>query len=188
MCRITLGRYPDLTVEMARKEGQPARPMWKVDVSVESNGIVFFDPTVVRAYYGEALSPGENLFRRFTTSDEGDAVLAGGVFVPILAIDDLGYDVVVRLEEEASTLPPEWILSTNEHYALRVDDRLVVADRSAALTCVVKSSGLNRYPNDGGGEVNPMAILWRREFRAAPGAARFVFEPAPPSTALCQPS
>ncbi len=74
----------------------------------------------------------------------------------------------------------------NIEASVSLGDRLVIAERSGVLTCVVKSPGLHRYPNEGNGEVNPMAILWRREFRDAPGPARFVFEPAAPSTALCR--
>lgn len=72
----------------------------------------------------------------------------------------------------------------NIEASVSLGDRLVIADRSGVLTCVVKSCGLNRYPNEGDWEANPMATLWRREFRAAPGSARFVLQPIEPSTAL----
>lgn len=65
-------------------------------------------------------------------------------------------------------------------------DRLVIAERSGALLCFVKSAALPRYPKEGDWEANPMAILWQREFRAAPGPARFVLQPIEPSTALCR--
>lgn len=101
--------------------------MWQVTVSVEYNGIVLYDPDVLREELG-ALRKGTNLFKRFTTTDEGDRVLARGVFVPILAIDDAGYEVHLRMTDEASRVCEDHVLCTNADYALRVTGSLVVAD------------------------------------------------------------
>jgi hypothetical protein len=93
--------------------------MWQVTVSVEYNGIVLFDPCVVREELG-SVRKGTNLFKRFTTTDEGDRVLARGLFVPVLAIDDAGYEAHLRLANEPSRVRDEHVLHTNDTFALRV--------------------------------------------------------------------
>ena len=61
--------------------------MWKGTQHTDFNGIVLFDPDALKAYYGRIKS-GANLFKRFTTTTDGDEILALGICVPILAIDD----------------------------------------------------------------------------------------------------
>ena len=102
--------------------------MWKIEVDVESNGFVVFDPEMVRAYFGEHLALGDNLFEIFQAGAAGDAVLEAGVIVPVLAIDDLGYEVIVRMADEPTMLPEDWVISRNEFYGLKVVEDLVVAD------------------------------------------------------------
>lgn len=101
--------------------------MWQLTISVEANGIVLFDPYVVRNELGK-IRRGTNLFKRFTTTDEGDSVLARGLFLPVLAIDDAGYDVHLRLADERSRVPAKDVVCENGIFALRVLDTLVVAD------------------------------------------------------------
>ena len=107
--------------------------MWKIELDVDSNGLVIFDPDVVKAYWGGSLALGTNLFRRFRTEELGDEVLRDGLFVPVLAIDDLGYDVIVRLVEEPTDVPSEWIITINEFYALRVVTDIVIADLDSIM-------------------------------------------------------
>lgn len=106
--------------------------MWQVKLVVDFNGIVLFDPGVVEEVLGR-VRRGTNLFKRFTTTDEGDRVLAAGLFVPVLAIDDSSYDVFIRFVDEPSRIPDEWVLNTNGVFALRTLDSLVVADLEALL-------------------------------------------------------
>ncbi len=61
------------------------------------------------------------------TTDEGDEVLAAGVVLPLLAIDDAGYEIVVRQSDEEPRGLGE-IIVVNGVYPLRVAQRLVVAD------------------------------------------------------------
>ncbi len=98
-------------------------------VSVDFNGIVMFDPDRLRAFYGGTIVEGTNLFASYTTTDEGDLVLAEGLIVPVLAITDAGYPVTVRLSSEPSDACGE-IVVENGVYPLRVDKRLVIADLS----------------------------------------------------------
>jgi hypothetical protein len=106
--------------------------MWQVTVSVEYNGIVLFDPCVVREELG-SVRKGTNLFKRFTTTDEGDRVLARGLFVPVLAIDDAGYEAHLRLANEPSRVRDEHVLHTNDTFALRVAGSLAIADLESLM-------------------------------------------------------
>jgi hypothetical protein len=96
-------------------------------VDTDFNGIVFFDPALLRAQNGGSIAPGTDLFTRYTETDEGDAVIAAGVILPLLAIDDGGYEIVVRRSDEEPPALGE-IVAQNGAYRLRVQHRLMVAD------------------------------------------------------------
>lgn len=96
-------------------------------VDTDFNGIVFFDPSILQAREGGRVPAGADLFTRYTTTDEGDEVLAAGVVLPLLAIDDAGYEIVVRQSDEEPRGLGE-IIVVNGVYPLRVAQRLVVAD------------------------------------------------------------
>lgn len=101
--------------------------MWIGTVFTDANGIVLFDPGRLRERYGGSIAERTDLFTKFIATDEGDEVLKEGIVVPILSIDDAGYEVVVRRASEAYT-PPGVALVENGVYPLRVSDRLVIAD------------------------------------------------------------
>jgi hypothetical protein len=103
-----------------------------MSLDVDYNGIVLFDPRVVTQHLGK-IRRGTNLFRRFTTTDEGDEVVAAGLFVPVLAIDDAEYDIFVRFESEESRIADEWVLCENGFSPLVISDALVIADLEALL-------------------------------------------------------
>jgi hypothetical protein len=96
-------------------------------VDTDFNGIVFFDPSLLRTQAGGSIAPGPDLFTRYTTTEEGDDVIAAGVILPILAIDDGGYEIVVGRADEDPPARGE-IVAENGVYPLRVQQRLVVAD------------------------------------------------------------
>jgi len=100
--------------------------MWRGVIDVDGNGIVFFDPAVLRRFR-PTLARGHDLFEELTTTDLGDEVLAKGIIVPILAIDDGGYDVVVRRDDEAQAIAGDLIVE-NGVFPLVVETELVVAD------------------------------------------------------------
>jgi hypothetical protein len=100
--------------------------MWQGTVGVDANGIVLFDP-VALARWRPDLAPGTDLFTELITTDAGDVVLARGLIVPILAIDDGGYDVSIRTVDEASPIDGEVIVE-NGVFPLLVERDVVVAD------------------------------------------------------------
>ena len=112
-------------------------------VDVDYNGIVLFDPATVIEHFGP-LVPGTDLFSRFTSSEEGDAALRHGVVVPILAIDDAGYDVVVRLASEPAIIQSEDVVCENGIFALRVrSGHVIAADLSAMMDWLDEPIGLS---------------------------------------------
>jgi hypothetical protein len=96
-------------------------------VNTDFNGIVFFDPSRLRARYGGRVAAGTDLFTRYTTTDEGDDVLGAGLILPLLAMDDGGYEVIVRSPDEAPSELGELVVE-NGVYALGIEQGLVVAD------------------------------------------------------------
>lgn len=101
--------------------------MWKTVQNTDYNGIVLFEPSLLKEYYGDRIRKGSNLFRRFMKTDDGDEVLRLGIIVPILAIDDAGYTVIFRQEAEKSEVEPYVVLS-NGVYPFRVKAEAVLAD------------------------------------------------------------
>ena len=100
--------------------------MYVGSISVDFNGIVLFDPDGLNRLFGP-IAEGTDLFTRFITTEEGDEVLKRGLIVPVLAIDDGEYEVVVRLPNEESPVRGS-ILVENGIFPFRVDRRAVLAD------------------------------------------------------------
>ncbi len=96
-------------------------------VDTDFNGIVFFDPSRLRERYGGRIASGTDLLTRYTTTDEGDDVLRAGLILPLLAIDDGGYEVLLRSSDEAPSELGELVVESGV-YALGIEQRLVVAD------------------------------------------------------------
>jgi len=101
--------------------------MQYLDISVESNGIVLFDKKVFLEYFNGHIAEGENLFKRFLETDEGDAVLKAGLIVPILAIDDLGYDVIIKYKEERCP-ETKHVRLKNGIFPISIVERACIAD------------------------------------------------------------
>lgn len=59
--------------------------MQRLRVNTDFNGIVFFEPSRLRARYGGRVAAGADLVARHTTTDEGDDVLGAGLILPLLA-------------------------------------------------------------------------------------------------------
>ena len=98
-----------------------------LELSVEYNGLVVYDPDTLAEYYGGGPREGENLFERYVTTDEGDAVLAAGLIVPVLAIDDAGYEVVIRTAGERHPFD-DFVIHRNPGFALRVVGQALITD------------------------------------------------------------
>ncbi len=101
--------------------------VWRGRQDTDYNGIVLFEPAALRELYGGRIRRGANLFRRFTKTDDGDRVLERGIVVPILAIDDAGYSIVIREEGERSPVE-RWIVATNGVFPFWVRHEAVLAD------------------------------------------------------------
>jgi hypothetical protein len=104
----------------------PDTGMFVDTVSVDFNGIVLFDPDRLQDFY-RGIPDGTDLFTRFVSTEDGDAALREGFVVPVLAIDDGEYDVVVRLATEDSGARGS-VLCENGVFPFRVLKRAVVAD------------------------------------------------------------
>lgn len=102
------------------------------DLTVDFNGIVLFDPDRLETFFGGRIDPGTDLWTRFTTTDDGDAVLSQGIVVPILGLNDGTYDVIVRHEAEASPVSDPVIVE-NGVFPLQVDRRAVLCDLAVFL-------------------------------------------------------
>jgi hypothetical protein len=100
--------------------------MWIGNVNTDANGIVLFDPGLI-VKWRPNLVEGAGLFTELTTTDVGDEVLARGLLVPILAIDDAGYTIIVRTTGESSPVVGEIVVQNGE-FPLHIEGELVVAD------------------------------------------------------------
>lgn len=96
------------------------------EVDAAYNGLVLYDPATLEAFYGGSIPDESNLVDRYTTSGEGDEVLAAGCLVPVLAITDDGYTVHVYLSETWQPAPGVRHVCENSTFALRVSERAVV--------------------------------------------------------------
>jgi hypothetical protein len=106
--------------------------MQKLEVIVDFNGIVVFDPSLLAEFFTE-IKFGENLYRRFTTTDDGDKVVEQGIIIPVLGINDSIYKVYVRFAHEDSPIPPGLIILSNASFPFRVRERAVIADMATLL-------------------------------------------------------
>ncbi len=69
----------------------------------------------------------QDLLKLFLSSDAGDEVLAKGIIVPILAIDDGGYEVIVRSDVEISPFSPFAIVE-NAVFAFETLGTVAISD------------------------------------------------------------
>ena len=106
--------------------------MQQFTVIVDFNGIVLFEPTLLKKYYNGIIEYGTNLYHRFITMDEGDEVVNLGMVIPILGINDGVYRIVIRRNEEPSTIE-DGVFFENSVFPLHVAQRLVIADLAVLL-------------------------------------------------------
>ena len=136
--------------------------MHVMEVTATYNGIVLFDPKTLQWVIGN-IGNGENLFEMFTSSDKGDDVLTAGAIVPILAINDDGYDVSIRFEYE-----PSWFLSQgaqgvveNGLYALHIQSELIVSGL-ASMREWIPHEDWNKVPGIPVGYYSVIVVGYRR--------------------------
>lgn len=103
-----------------------------MSIIVDFNGIVIFDPVLLGAIH-PAVGRGENLYRRFTHTPEGDQVVKQGIVVPIIGINDSIYRVLIRDETEQSPIDPDLIVVSNYEFPLKIVSQGVITDLASLL-------------------------------------------------------
>jgi hypothetical protein len=114
---------------MARAAAKTERlsQMLRYKIITDFNGIVIFEPNRLIQFFGAHIDEGSDLFTHFRSSDDGDKVVEQGIIIPILAIDDAGYDVEFYINEK-SNRPEEQIIFESGDFPLCVERKLVLAD------------------------------------------------------------
>lgn len=97
------------------------------EVITDYNGIVLFDPVLLKNCLNRKIPPGENIFEVFSSTSLGDEVLKKGIVLPIMAIDDGGYQINISINESYER-PESEIVFTNGIYPLHVASQLIVSD------------------------------------------------------------
>lgn len=98
--------------------------MFSCEVSTDYNGIVVFSPTKLKKVLGRDVLEGEDLLSLFFSSDLGEDAIVSGAVLPVLAIDDAGYDV--EFEWEGSSRSD--FIFENGIFPLDAHDELYIAD------------------------------------------------------------
>jgi len=106
--------------------------MKEFEIVVDFNGIVLFEPTLLTEFYTQ-INLDDNLYERFVRTDDGDKVVNQGIVVPILAINDGIYRVIMRDVNEKSPIPENLIIVNNSTFPLKVVNRAILADMSILL-------------------------------------------------------
>jgi len=106
--------------------------MQEIEIVVDYNGIVVFDPDALTRYFG-GIAEGFNIYKRLTSSEDGEKVIRQGIAVPILGINDSFYKVFTRMESEPAIIAPHLIVVQNSIFPLQVTEKLVIADLSVFL-------------------------------------------------------
>ena len=106
--------------------------MQEIEVIVDFNGIVIFDPMLLCGFY-PGIAIGENLYRRFTQTDDGDKVVEQGIVLPIIGINDSIYRVLIRDETERSRVDPELIIFSNSEFPLKITSQAIITDMASLL-------------------------------------------------------
>lgn len=106
--------------------------MHELEVVVDFNGIVIFDPAVLNSFY-PGLKRGENLYRSFTQSCDGDEVVRQGIVMPILGINDSIYKVIIRENLEQSKISERLIVVSNAGFPLKISKFAVISDLASFL-------------------------------------------------------
>lgn len=114
------------------------------EIDVEANGIVLLDQEVLYEALGwTPSSPGErDLMSEFFSSDLGDKVIEKGAIVPLLSIDDGGYEIICRLSSERSTVE-DLIVTRNGCFPLLVREGAFFYDLENLMHWPPSESGVN---------------------------------------------
>lgn len=106
--------------------------MQEFELVVDFNGIVVFDCQGLQNFYS-GIPNGANIYKRFTTTDDGDMVVLQGLVVPIMGINDSVYKIKTRMANEAPVVPEHLVIVSNAGFPLQVTGRVVIADMAVLL-------------------------------------------------------
>jgi hypothetical protein len=119
--------------------------MFLATLNTDFNGYVLFDPETLQAALQRSPIDDEDLYRLFTTTEQGDQVLSSGAIVPILGVTAGGYAVCVRDPGTPSPFVSLGLVATNSILPLRITSRAFVADLAVMASW---QAGLDWHPVD----------------------------------------
>jgi hypothetical protein len=117
--------------------------MFPATLNTDFNGYVLFDPETLQAALQRSPAEDEDLYRLFTTTDQGDQVLSSGAIVPFLGVTDGGYAVCVRDDGTPSPFASLDLVAANAVFPLRITSRAFVADLAVMASW---QAGLDWHP------------------------------------------
>jgi len=103
-----------------------------INQAVDFAGIVLFAPELLNEYFG-TINQGDNLYKIFTTTDDGEEIVKRGIVIPILGINDSSYEVHFRWNSEPSVIPGDLFILENGIFPLHVKSKLVIADMAVLV-------------------------------------------------------
>jgi hypothetical protein len=116
-----------LKVNQSKMSGMVSVLLADFKVSVDLNGVVVFAYPELLRHFGGVISNGENILKKFTETDLGDAVVDAGHVIPIVNIDDGDYLIRVYMDRAPVANSREVVFS-DPGYVLDVQRDLYVAD------------------------------------------------------------
>lgn len=116
----------------------------KSKIDVEANGIVLIDPTLLHGVLNWSPKEGEvrDLLAEFFSSDLGELVIEKGAVVPLLSIDDGGYELICRLDKELSEVN-DLVVVKNGEFPLVVKETAYFFDLESLIFWSAKEIGIN---------------------------------------------
>ena len=147
-------------------------------IDVEANGIVLLDEKVLYESLSWTPSVGEerDLMSEFFTTDLGDKVIRDGAIVPLLSIDDGGYEIICRMVDEDCTVS-DLIIVRNGCFPLQVRDEAFFYDLENLMHWPPASKGLPSSLDPGSYSVSVNGYRDVKDGRIVRAGYEFVFQP-----------
>jgi len=97
------------------------------EINTDYNGLVLFDPVVLKSIWPHEIVENDNIFESLMSSDLGDLVTTKGAVIPIIAIDDGGYTINLSVDGDIERNDKS-ILFQNGAFPIEVRSTLFLAD------------------------------------------------------------
>jgi hypothetical protein len=106
----------------------------KFKITLESTGMVGFDPLVLTRFVEDNNITSLDLFEYFLANPQvGEEAIKQGVVLPIYSIPPLDYQIIINNGDE-SIIRPEWQKLTTPAFPLKIEsEKMVVADIYAIM-------------------------------------------------------